>query len=133
MSFFRRHLEWFVTAAVGLAIAGAVIAYEHGNYAHPVLLRMLCDGAFVAGIFLAGFGALALAGAQGAFDAMGFAVHTVLRKFSPRKDRFESRQTYAQYKAARREKKSGDVKCVLIVGLWYLALAAVLLALYYRV
>lgn len=132
MSFFRRHLEWFVTAAVGFIIAGAVIAYEHGNYTDPAPLRMLCDGAFTAGIFLAGFGALALAGAQGAFDAAGFAVHTLLRKFSPRKDRFESRQTYAEYKAARREKKSADIKCVLIVGLGYLALAAVLLALYYR-
>ena len=132
MSFFRRHLEWFVCAAVGLVIAGLVIAYERGNYEDPTLVRVLCDGAFVAGIFLACFGALALVGAQGAFDAMGFAVHTLVRKFSPRKDRFESRQTYAEYKAARREKKTADVKCVLVVGAGYLALAAVLLAFYYR-
>lgn len=132
MSFFRRHLEWFVSAAVGLAIAGAVIAYEHGNYQDPTLLRMLCDGAFTAGIFLVCFGALALVGARGAFDAMGFAVRTLVRKFSQRKDRPASRQTYAEYRAARRERPSPDVRCVLVTGAGYLALAAALLALYYR-
>ena len=132
MSFFRRHLEWFVTAAVGLAVAGAVVAYEHGNYADPSVLRMLCDGAFVAGVMLACFGALALVSAGGAFDVMGFAVHTLVRKFSPRKDRFESRLTYAEYKQQRRTKKTMDVKCVLCTGVAYLALAFLLLGLYYR-
>ncbi len=131
MNFLRRYRAWFVTAAVGLAIAGGVVAFEYGNYEDPTALRMLCDGAFVAGVILACFGALALVGSGGAFDAMGFAVRTLLRKFSLRKDRFESRLTYGEYKAMRRERKGADVKCVLFVGVAYLALAAALLGLYY--
>lgn len=132
MSFLKKHREWFVSAGAGLLIAAAVILFERSDYDQSVLLRMLCDGAFVAGIFLTGFGALIMVAAEGGFDAMGFAIHTLLRKFSPRKDRFASRQTYSEYKAARHTKKRPNVKCVLLTGLAYIALAGVLLALYYR-
>ncbi len=132
MSFFRRNRPWFVSAGAGLLIGAAVAAFQWNSYEAPTPLRMLCDGAFVAGIFLTCFGALALVSAEGAFDPMGFAMHTLLRKFSPRKDRFESRLTYEEYKARRREKDRPDVRCVLFTGLGYLALAGVLLALYYR-
>ena len=132
MRFVRRHLEWFVSAGVGLVLLVAVSAFEWFNYEdQPTLLRMLCDGAFVAGALLTCFGAMVLVAAEGAFDAMGYAVHLLVRKFSPRKDRFASRITYLEYKARRKEKKRPSVQCVLVIGVAYLVLDGIFLALYY--
>lgn len=131
MDFLKRHLEWFVSAAVGIVICASVVAFEAGNYDHPSVLRMLCDGTFVAGITLACFGGLVLVSAGGAFDAMGFAVHTLLRKFSPRKDRFDSRMTYVEFAERRREIKRKDPKCILLTGTAFLLAAVVCLVLYY--
>ena len=131
MDWLKKYLEWFVSAAVGALICAGVVAFEAANYESPVLLRMLCDGAFISGVLLTGFGALVLVGAEGAFDAMGFIVHTLVRKFSPRKDRFRSRMTYLAYKEQRREKPRRDLKCVFVTGVAFLAVAGLCLALYY--
>ena len=130
MDFLKKHLEWFVSAAVGLVVCALVIGFEAENYESPGVLRMLCDGTFVAGILLAGFGGLVLVSAGGAFDAMGFAVHTLLRKFSPRKDRFNSRMTYVEFVERRREKKRKDPRCILLTGLVFLVAAVLFLVLY---
>ena len=131
MDFLKRHLEWFVSAAVGVVICACVVAFEAENYDHAGVLRMLCDGTFVAGIVLTGFGGLVLVSAGGAFDAMGFAVHTLLRKFSPRKDRFDSRMTYVEFTERRWEIKRKDPKCILLTGVAFLLAAVVCLVLYY--
>ena len=131
MDFLKKHLEWFVSAAAGLVLCAGVIAFEAENYDDPGVLRMLCDGTFVAGILLACFGGLVLVSAGGAFDAMGFAVHTLLRKFSPRKDRFNSRMTYVEFAERRREKKRKNPGCLLFTGLAFLAAAVLCLTLYY--
>lgn len=131
MDFLKKHIEWFASAAAGLVICVCVIAFEAENYDDPGVLRMLCDAAFVAGILLTGFGGLVLVSAGGAFDAIRFAVHTLLRKFSPRKDRFNSRMTYAEFVERRREHRRKDPKCILLTGVAFLAAAVLCLMLYY--
>ncbi len=42
-----------------------------------------------------------------------------------------SRITYLEYKARRKEKKRPSVQCVLVIGVAYLVLEGIFLALYY--
>ena len=124
-----RHSFW-IALGVGAVIALAVALLNRSSEAGP--LRLICDGCFVAGILVGGAGCLMLAGNEGVFDIFGFGVSFVLNLhwsglFQMPEER--QRESYADYKARKRQKPSAPGG-VLLAGGFYLLLAAILLVIY---
>ena len=116
------------TGAV-IAVAVAILGWSRG---HGVL-RMLCDGCFVAAVFLLGSGGLKFARNQGTFDMMSYSMKTVFhlhfpfsKMNSPLEEREEDFMEYKERKKAKR-KSSADM---LWAGLVYFVAAAVFLVIY---
>lgn len=92
------------------------------------LVWCLSDGCFVAGLLLAGMGALLWISTTGFFDIFGYAMKSLLVLFSPLRAP-EKHQKFLDYKAEREEKRRPVGKETLAVGAGFLVLAAVLLVL----
>lgn len=121
----RGYAGWLICAAAALAICAAVVLYER-SYADWSLARMICDGFFVAGVVLAGLGALAWVANFGGFTALGYGWYLLVRKLSASRARFEERLSYLEYVRQRREKRK-DPTCILGTGLICLAVAGAFL------
>jgi hypothetical protein len=92
------------------------------------ILRRLSDGAFVSGIFFTGFGLLSLIAGAGGFDAFSFLIRNLRAVFTPKKNVFESRSTYLDYRLEREKARAEKGKAkpdLLIVGLIFLALSLI--------
>lgn len=123
------YVRWLICLVVALLICVAVILYEMENTQWE-LVRMLCDGCFVSGILLTGFGLLAWIASFHGFAALGYAWYLLTRAMSPSKARFEERLSYLEYVQTHSKKKSS--KCVLVTGVVFLALSLVFLWFYYQ-
>ena len=110
----------------GAAVAAAVfflnMSREYG------VLRCLCDGTFVAAVFLLGIGGLKAARNKGTFDVAGFGVRHVVDITIPalRREEKEDLRQYRERKALERKSSVG----LLLADLVYLALAVVTLVIY---
>ncbi len=124
----RKLREWLVCFAVALAICAIVILYEHETMEWSVA-RMVCDGCFVSGVILAGFGVLVWVASFGGFNAIGYGVYLLTRIFSPSRARFEERMSYLEY-CQSREKKDKMPICILVTGVVFLAVSAIWLLIY---
>jgi hypothetical protein len=95
------------TLLIALAVGGLVIWYETRffEWDRAGTLRMISDGLFVPGIFLTCFGVMLLVADAGGFDALGFLGHSMVSIFSPRKNKFEARMNYLEYKMERQKKR----------------------------
>ena len=116
---------------VGAVIAGAVMILGLSR-GHSVL-RILCDGCFVAAVMLLGSGGLKFARNQGAFDMMAYGVKTAFhlhypfsKMNSPLDEREEDFVAYKERKRAQR-KSSAEI---LWAGLVYLVASVVFLVIY---
>ena len=118
--------DFLVHLVTGAVIAGAVTALnlsrEYG------FLRCLCDGLFVAAVVLLGVGGIKAARNKGTFDVAGYGLRHVLDITVPafRRDEPEDMQQYRERKALERKSPAP----LLLSGLVYLALAAVILVVY---
>ena len=92
-------------------------------------LMILCDAFFVPGILLTMFGALMWIATTGFFDSLGYAFRTAAHLFIPFKG--GERKSFYDYKEERAEKRGGVPYFILFVGMFYLAISMILLALYY--
>lgn len=113
----------------GAVIAGAVFALNlNRGY---LVLRCLCDGLFVAAVFLLGIGFIKLARNEGTFDTAGYGLRSALDVAIPalRRDEKETLEQYRERKARERRSSAG----MLLAGLVYLILSLVALLLYYTV
>ncbi len=122
--------SFYIALAVGAAIALAVCLLNRSSGSS--FLRLACDGCFAAGVLVGGAGCLMLAGNEGVFDIFGFGISFVLNThwsgiFHMPEER--RRESYADYKARKREKPSAPGG-VLLAGGIYLLLAALLLVFY---
>lgn len=118
--------DLLIYLATGAVIAVAVFAMNMSRgYG---ILRCLCDGPFVACVFLLGTGGIKAARNQGTFDIAGFGLRSALDVAIPalRRDEKETLEQYRTRKA--QERKSA--KEMLLAGLVYLALALAALAVY---
>lgn len=112
-------------------ITGAVIAlavfFLNLSRAYGVL-RCVCDGLFVAAVFLLGIGGIKAARNKGSFDIAGFGLRTVVDTAIPafRREEKEDIQQYRERKAQERKSSVG----MLLAGVIYLALSLVALAVY---
>ena len=118
-----------IGAGAVIAVAVAVLGWYRG---HSVL-RMFCDGCFVAAVVLLGSGGLKFARNQGTFDMMTYSMKAVFhlhypfsKMNSPLEEREEDFIDYKQRKQAKR-KSSAEL---LWAGLGYLAAAVVFLVIY---
>lgn len=124
--------KYIVTAMVGLALAMAVMGIQGGYGAtdQVVLLRALCDACFVAGIMLVCVGLLIFVAGDGMFDMLSYGVRKLLRLVLPQEKQDQFPKTFFDY----REMKHGGGKApfgyLLLVGLAYILLAAILLVMY---
>ena len=118
--------DFLLNLAVGAAVAAAVFALnlsrEYG------VLRSLCDGFFVAAVFLLGVGGIKAARNKGTFDVAGFGLRHVVDMTIPafRREEKEDLQQYRERKSM--ERKSSV--CLLLAGGAYLALSVIALVIY---
>lgn len=114
-----------IVAAIGLAIV-LLVVFTQGilrSSGAADVLRILCDGCFVAGALLLGVGGLVWGHAGGVTDGLGFSVKTLLSlKWSAFGDYKEG---FAEYRK-RREAKNGDPKPYLLAGGAYFVVSLLL-------
>ena len=118
--------DLLIHLVTGAVIAVAVFSLNLGREFGA--LRSLCDGLFVAAVFLLGIGGIKAARNKGTFDVAGYGVRHVLDITIPafRREEKEDMRQYQERKARERKSSAG----LLLAGLVYLALAAVALVIY---
>ena len=125
----RRGILIAAATAVSLLIAW----YRGFAFGLPLALncRYLSDGFFVVGFMIASVGALVLISTTGVLDIMSFGARSLLTLFCFWK-KPEEALTYYDYKVARDARRGKRHYGTLLLGLAYLAIAAVCLVLYYH-
>ena len=118
-----------ILAGVGLALVLLVIFTQGITRAAGIkdVLRLLCDGFFVAGALLLGTGGLVWGHAGGVTDGLGFSMKTFLSLKWKRVGDYK--ESFSDYRA-RREARCGDPKPYFLIGGGYFLLALLLFAAY---
>lgn len=127
----KRLLPYIITFAIG-AVAVVIIISALGIYDEQsvtVVMGTLSDAFFATGGFLAGIGLLVFASNGGAFYMLGYAVRRFFDLFRRGvKGKYKDFYEYTEDK----DKNKHGFAFILIVGLFYIAVAAVFLILYYN-
>ena len=128
----EKRKRFLVDLVFGAVIAGAVIAINAGR-GHAVL-RLLCDGCFVAGVLLLGTGGLKFFRNEGMFDIFAYSIKSVFQihyPFAKMNSPLEEkkREDYATYKENKKKKRKSPAD-LLWAGLIYMALALVFVTVY---
>ena len=123
----EKRKRFLVDLVCGIVIAGVVIAINFGR-GHGVL-RLLCDGCFVAGVLLLGTGGLKFFRNEGMFDIFSYSIKSVFQihyPFAKMNSPLEEKkkEDYATYKERKREKRKSPAD-LLWAGLIFMALAVV--------
>ena len=127
-------LRYGITVFIGAAIALTLAWTRQGEVrqiAQPGVnqtLWCLSDGCFVAGLMLTGVGVLVWVSSTGFFDIFSYAMRSLLVLFTPLRSP-EKHERFIDYKTRRAEKRRPAQWFLLIVGVVYLALAAVFMGL----
>lgn len=125
-------LRYAVAAAVG-AVLALIIMSAKGIFAEDrtqEVMRLLSDAFFASGIVLSAVGAILYASNGGLFDMLGFAVILFFGLFKRDVSDRKYRDFYEYHQAKSGKKRS--VAYLLLVGIGYIALAALFLLLYYK-
>ncbi len=91
-------------------------------------MLILCDAFFVAGILLALFGVLLWIASTGFFDSIAYIGRTAAHLLLP--FLHGERKSFYEYKLEKQEKRKETLSFVIYVGLGFLAVALVFLALW---
>ena len=122
-------IKYGITVVIGLLLTGW-IAVSRGllEQVEPVkIYHILCDSFFVVGVLIAAVGALIFVSNEGAFDPLVYGLRSFFDIFKKREKR--KTQTYYDFRMARAEHKF-SFGFILIVGLIFLAISAVMYLLY---
>ena len=126
----RRWPAYLIATALAVVIALLCVSMELENGEADAAMRVsfFSDGFFLSAVMYMGCGN---------FYGLQFLGYTLVRVFSPRKERFEDRKDYFTYctekKAKQAEKGKSSVKWVMLhVGLVCLAASVLCAAVYYR-
>lgn len=123
--------KYAVCVGVALLIMLAVFAIK-GFFTDDTAtnLNVLADGFTVPGMLLTLFAGLQFVGGEGAFLGIGFVLKSIVQAFIPMGRR--NHEFYGQYRERKMSKlkKQGD-RCVLVVGLVFLAIGIAILAIWY--
>lgn len=119
-----------IAAVCGVLIMGISLLWQGIDSAKTAAdwLRILSNSALLAGVILAGIGALAWISDEHFFDGIRYAVSSMFSHMRGKPKRYA---TYYDY--IHREKEKGGGFSLLVPGLIFLGLAVVLTVLYYTV
>lgn len=131
-------IKYAITSAVGLGIVFLVLQIRGVWIAKDAqeVMQALCDAFFVSGILLLCFGALVFCSSKGSFDGLSYILHVFFVGHNWSKTNFKDKQTYREYveeKHAKRKEKGFNPAFMVLVGLAFMAVSFVFLALYYKV
>jgi len=127
----KKLIPWLIELGLSLLVFLAVAAYRgvfHETDA-AAIYSGLCDAFFVPGAFLTCFGILAFCANGGAFDIFSYGVKSLKVLFTPF-GRKEKHQRYYDYKLEKEMKRQKPKPRTLILGLCFLACAAICLLLF---
>ena len=114
------------------AVVAAVVIMLNWDRGYP-FSQLFCDGCFVAGVLLLGFGGLKFVRNQGFFDMLTYSVTTTFQlhfPFSKMNSPLEERnEDFMDYKERKRESRKPAAE-LLWAGLIYLILAVIAYAVY---
>ena len=126
----KRWVSWLIELGVSLLVFLAVAAYR-GVFRETdaaAVYSGLCDAFFVPGAILTCFSVLAFCANGGAYDIFSYGLKSLKVLFTPfGKDKH---QPYYEYKLEKEAKRQKPKPFTLILGLCFLAAAAVCLLLY---
>lgn len=128
-----RLLQYGITLAVGLLIAGLVACYRGFAFGADAAwnMRYLSDGCFVSTVLLCGVGGLVLIStATDFFDMISYGFKSLLVLFTPLRKPSEH-QSFFDYKTERAARRTKAQPFLLAVGLVFLAASFAFLGLYY--
>ena len=135
----RRWPAYLIATALAVVIALLCVSMELENGEADAAMRVsfFSDGFFLSAVMYMGCGLLTFIAEAGNFYGLQFLGYTLVRVFSPRKERFEDRKDYFTYctekKAKQAEKGKSSVKWVMLhVGRVCLAASVLCAAVYYR-
>lgn len=124
--------KYLITAAFGAVLAFIVLLLKDVFHLSQTVdvMKALCDGFFVSGVLIACFGGLVFASNGGVFDMITYGVKNLfwLFKKNPADRKYKD---FYEYREAMKEKKR-SYGYMVIVGLAYIAVSLIFLALYYK-
>ena len=125
----KERLKLLIPLPVGLVIAVAVMFYGGLASAEGVrdVLRIVCDGFFVAGALLFMYGCLRWTYNGGVMDGLGYSAKLAFNRMRAHYD--DHRQSFAEYRA-KRESKSRPAKPFVISGAILLIVAVIIFMVY---
>lgn len=128
----KKLMRYLVTALIGAAVAVLVFELQMSQLApaevENIEMRAACDGCFVAACLILGLGLLVFVANDGFFTIFSYGIRCLFSVFHLSDSKITDRPSFADYKAARVQKGS-PVAYLLIVGLFFLALAFLFLKL----
>lgn len=125
-----KRISWIAAAVGGAVIMALSMLWQGLENAHNAAdwLRMLSNSALLAGVILAGIGALAWVSDEHFFDGIRYAASSLFSHLRGKPKRYA---TYYDY--IHREKEKGGGFSMLVPGLIFLGVAVGLTGLYYAV
>ena len=124
--------KYLITAAFGAVLAFIVLLIKDVFHLSQTVdvMKALCDGFFVSGVLIACFGGLVFASNGGVFDMITYGVKNLfwLFKKNPADRKYKD---FYEYREAMKEKKR-SYGYMVIVGLAYITVSLIFLALYYN-
>lgn len=125
----------YVTAAGIGGIIFLVAAISRGAFGFAEtkeVVRVLSDSAFLSGVLLTGAGLLLFCADGGLFDMFAYGAVLLVCTFK-RNVRDRKYRDFYEYREAKKENRKGGFGFLLLTGIFFLALATIFLALYYRI
>ena len=126
----KKYLEYIISSLIGLGLAAWVI-FGKGILSKTELsdiYHILCDGFFVPGMLLLGFGLLIVASNGGTFDMLVYGTKKFFNLFR-KNNQNRLAETFYDYKKAKSESKL-EFLFLIIPGLVYLVISMIFLMLY---
>ena len=124
-------IKYAICVGIELVIAFLVI-WSKGFFTDraAVNLQILSDAFFVAGILMTLFAGMLYVSSEGALVGIGFVLRNAILTFFPMGRAKQER--YADYRERKmREMKNNNDSCILITGLFFLAVGIVLALIWY--
>ena len=125
--------RYAITAALGAVLVFVIVSVRGIFSENSVreVMRLLSDASFAVGVILSGVGLLFFVSNDGLFDMLSFSMMLLFSKF--KRDVSDRKyKDFYEYREAKKGRKRSFVY-LLLVGLGYIALAAIFLFIYYKV